>query len=459
MAILTKRSDAIAVFCLLMLSVSGALRADQVDDYLLAKMTEKKIPGLQVAVVSGDEIIKLASYGIANIQDSVAVTDDTVFTINSMTKGFAGVAVMQLVEQGRLELAAEISNYLTDLPGQWQAVTVEQLLTHTSGLPDIMGDGVYQISTRDADRSWEKVKQQPLEFEAGTQFRYNQTNYLLLGKIIDQLGGMPFTRFIQHNQLQKAGMARTEAAGFAHFQDVIPHQARGYTHDQSGNLTATHAEFPPFLRAAAGMSSNAKELASWLIALQNGQLLVDPSSIEVLWTPAVLANGKTGGFSRLLNGYALGWQTIGRQDYPAVASVGGNRAALMVYPENDLGIVVITNLMGASPEDFIDEIAGLFLPGMQSVNGMTIPAKILEEYVGEYAFPDFSVAVSLQGKALSILASGPGQESFPVFAESEAGFFAKVVDAEFSFQRNRMGEVEVLTMRQGGREQQATRIK
>ena len=144
---------------LLMGLTSSLVNADEIDDFLRAEMLERKIPGLQLAVVKNGKIVKTASYGLANIQDAVAVDDDTVFSINSVTKAFTGVAVMQLVEQGKLELSAKISKYLPDLPVEWHNVTVKQLLTHTSGLPDIMnGDTGKLISNEGAKASWELVK-------------------------------------------------------------------------------------------------------------------------------------------------------------------------------------------------------------------------------------------------------------------------------------------------------------
>lgn len=126
---------------------------------------------------------------------------------------------------------------------------------------------------------------------------------------------------------------------------------------------------PPFLQTAAGMSSTAKEMADWIIALQNLQLLKQPSSLAALWTPAVLNNGETGGFSSLLNGYAAGWPVVKRAEHPALAPVGGGRSALFVYPNDDLSIVVLTNLSGGTPDVFIDELAGLFIPDMKEANG------------------------------------------------------------------------------------------
>ena len=440
--------------CFILLALALAvcsknLRADTVDDWLLLKMAELKIPGLQIAVVNHNKLVKTANYGIANMQDSVAVDDNTLFTINSMTKGFTGIAIMQLVEQGKLQLTHKISQYLAELPEQWRDITVKQLLTHTSGLPDIMGDGLYIISNKDAQAAWDKVQQQPLEFKANSQFKYNQTNYLLLGNIITAVSGRPFSDFIIQNQLDKVGMPKTAAAGFAHFQDVIPHQARAYTYDITGSLSTVYAEFPPYLRASAGMSSNAIELARWVRALQNNQLFKHASSLATLWSPAILDNGHTAGFSRLLNGYALGWQVIDRPSHPAVALVGGNRAALAVYPQDQLTIVIITNLMGASPETFIDEIAAFYLDDMHSINGISLKPNILADYVGNYAFANFSISVSRETSGLSMLASGAGQEKFTIYATSDSHFFAKLIDATFEFQRDNKGAVNQLVMRQG----------
>jgi CubicO group peptidase (beta-lactamase class C family) len=364
---------------LLMGLTSSWVKADEIDDFIHAEMVKRKIPGLQLAVVRHGKIVKTSSYGLANIQDAVAVDDDTVFSINSITKAFTGVAVMQLVEQGKLELSANISKYLPDLPVEWHNVTVKQLLTHTSGLPDIMNSNTAKlISDEGANKSWELVKQRPLDFEANTQFRYNQTNYLLIGKIIDNVSGQNFIDYITQNQLRKVGMNRTEEAGFSNLHDVIAHSARRYTYyygsGEIANIKA--ADFPAFLRATAGMSSTAKEIATWIMALQSGKLLNKPSSIETLWTPAVLTNGKTKGFNNLLNGYALGWPVVGRHEHPAVAPAGGNRAAFFVYPKDDLSIVVLTNLMGGLPSHFIDEIAGFYISEMKEENGFGLPPAI-----------------------------------------------------------------------------------
>lgn len=360
-------------------TISVFSQTDSIDVFIQTQMQKRKIPGLELAIVRHGKIVKTGYYGLANIQDSIAVTGKTVFTINSITKAFVGVAMLQLVEDGKLKLNSPISEYLTDIPETWKQVKVQQLLSHTSGIPDLVNEEEAVMIADNFDLAWKKVLAMPNDFKAGEEFRYNQTNYYLLGLIINKLSGMSFQEFITKNQLQKVGMPKTIRSGFGATKELVANSANGYQFFK-GRLNNMFFSFPPALQTAAGMSSTATELANWIIALQNMELLKQKSSLEALWRPDVLNNGKTGGFSRLLNGYAAGWPTIGRDEHPAVAPVGGGRAALFVYPKDDLSIVVLTNLSGGSPDVFIDELAGFFIPDMKEANGfgMSASAKSLK---------------------------------------------------------------------------------
>ncbi|MCJ0742702.1 serine hydrolase [Pedobacter montanisoli] len=353
-------------------------QSSKLDQYIKNIMQERRIPGLQLAIIQHGKIVKLQQYGLANIQDSISVNQHTLFPINSITKAFVGVAVMQLVEQGKLDLEKPVSAYLDSLPGAWQAVKIKQLLSHQSGLPEIFGDE--PVPEGEEKTAWKNVQTMPMQFKPGESFSYNQTNYLLIGKIIDKLSGKPFAQFIQEKQLDAAAL-KTTCFGDAH--TVIRQQARSYTffHKVDGKTIRTREignvfeEVPPFLRTAAGMNSNAEELAKWIIALQAGKLL-QKNSLQTLWKPTILNNGKIAGFSTMLNGYALGWPVAQREAHPALAPIGGGRSAIFVYPQDDLTVIVLSNMQGSSPESFMDEIAGHFVPGMLAENGFGLPPAI-----------------------------------------------------------------------------------
>lgn len=357
------------------LSVICQTKPDNLESFLQSEMLKRRIPGLQVAVVHHGKIVFSKAYGLSNIQDSVQVTNQTLFMINSATKSFTGVAIMQLAEEGKLDITAPVSRYLDGLPTPWQTVSIRQLLTHNSGLPNIMDDNAKLVADGE-DAAWSKVQTLPMEFAPGERFSYNQTNYLLLGRIIDKLSGQPFTRFISDRQFNVVGMKLTAQGSFGDSHDVIPRSARVYTYFHSGKISNVFEEFPPSLRTAAGISSTAEEIAQWIIALQQGKLLKNKNSLTTLWTPGLLNNGSPGGFSRLLSGYALGFPTVTRSEHRAIAGVGGGRSAFFIYPDDNLAVVILTNLQGASPESFIDEVAGYYIPDMRADTGFGLPPAV-----------------------------------------------------------------------------------
>jgi CubicO group peptidase (beta-lactamase class C family) len=347
---------------------------DSPDSFLRHQMELQHIPGMQAVILQHGKVIFAHNYGVANLQDGVPVDDDTEFPINSITKAFVGVAAMQLVEGGKLDLAAPVSRYLQDLPQAWQAVTILQLLTHTSGLPDIFNERQGVMIATSEDAAWKQVIEMPMQFAPGARFSYCQTNYLLIGRILDKLSGEPFVQLITEKELNVVGMPHTE---FGDAKVFIPHSARdyhytpgyggdfGHTRDYTNQLD----DFSPGLLTAAGMNSTAAEMARWVIALQAGKLFREKASLQKLWTPGRLSDGTTAGFSQMLNGYTIGAPMAVRSAHSAITPVGGGRSGIFIYPEDDLTIILLTNLSGAAPENFLDELAGYYIPELRSSTG------------------------------------------------------------------------------------------
>ncbi|WP_218965323.1 serine hydrolase domain-containing protein [Janthinobacterium sp. 13] len=357
-----------------------ALRAEQdIAAFVRSEMQERQIPGLQLAVIQHGKVVLSRNFGLASLQYQVPVTDASLFSINSATKAFAGVAVMQLVQEGKIDLAAPIGQYLTGLPAAWQAVTVTQLLNHTSGLPDVLDQRSGKLvgpQPDDAAAAWTAVQALPMEAQPGERYRYNQTNYVLLAQLIELQGGQPFTAFIQRRQFDVAGMPHS---GFGDAKDVVANKASSYVLDRGGKGYRNVIEdFPVFMRAGAGINSNAGELANWLVALQSGRLLA-PASVERLWQPTSLKDGKPGA-------WALGWPAIGRDAHRAVAGIGGARSAFYVYPDDGLAVVILSNLAGGQPEQLIDTVAGFYLPALRQQRGGAYAAHLLRKQAASSGF-------------------------------------------------------------------------
>lgn len=506
-------SNIIYAACISFFSVfSCVVNADNVDDYLLKKMVDGNIPGLQIAVVKDGKIVKSSSYGFANLQDSIKVDDTTVFNLASITKAFTSVAIMQLVEQNKLILSTPISTYFSDLPEKWRNITVEQLVTHTSGLPDVMNHRWRLIASDGEEASWELLKQRALYSEPGSQFHYNQTNYLLLGSIIKQASGQSYADLITQFQFSRVALPQTEAAGFTHFVSINKHQAQDYKINNAGERVQSQGSFPAFIRAGVGMSSTALEMAKWLIALQNNQFFSTKNSLKHLWTKAKLSDDHGAHKNQKMNPYAMGWYVIDNKINPSIVSAGGGQSALVTYPDDSLSIVILTNLGGSNPQRFIDDVAGYYLTdfgltpqvkGLKNhldvsgyANSLKIinriekntPAKFKANELNDLAhilikhqrapqakeiiratnhlFSKMIIndtilktyvghydlpdfSIEVTVEASALFIQVKGQDRLPVFAESKTEFVLKIVDAKISFQKTDAGVIKSLTLHQG----------
>ena len=373
-----KKKKTIVLLCLFILALKPVFAQSpekEVDKFVWRQMKELGIPGLQVAVVKGGKIALNKSYGYANLQDSVAVSSKSLFAINSCTKVFTGVAMMQLVEEGKVELSAPVSRYLDGLPASWQPVTIIQLMTHISGLPDINRSANMVGNTMTASgkegSAWDKVQKLPMDFPTGEQFSYNQTNGALLGMIIEKLSGKPFPEVFKERQFDVAGMPRTM---FGDSRNVIPHFAPTYryTKEMDGKklkepvLVNNYNEFAPTSWAGSGLNSTAEEMAKWVIALQQGKFLKTKEALQTMWTPAKFNNGSP-------TSWTPGWGIAKiRAKHRAFGMSGGGRSAFLIYPDDDLAVIVLTNLGGSSPENFIEELAGLYNPDIPASDPVTL---------------------------------------------------------------------------------------
>lgn len=327
--------------------------------FIQQTMQEQRIPGLQLAVVKKGQIVLLENYGLANVENRVPVTSKTLFPINSATKSFTGVAMMQLIQDGRVDLDAPLSRYLDNVPAAWRAVRIRQLLGHTSGLPEII-DSQGSFGGVPEPKAWSAAEARPMEALPGERFSYNQTNYGLLSRIIVKLTGQPYERFVAQRQFAVVGMPSTT---FGDSYDLVAGAATIYSLSPRGSLAPGDGdrlshwiyEMPYSLWAGGGIQTTAEELSRWIIALSQGKL-IDDAHVQRMWQPEPLNSGVNGD-------WAAGWPVL-KADHPRqVAGIGGARAAFVVYPDEDLAVIVLTNLAGANPQRFIRRIGEFYQTG------------------------------------------------------------------------------------------------
>jgi CubicO group peptidase (beta-lactamase class C family) len=345
-------------------------RSAEVDQYLTAEMAKRSIPGLAVAIVRNGKVEKVGTYGKASVEHDVPVTAGTPFQINSTTKSFAAVATLMLVEAGKFRLDDPIGTHLEGLPAAWRATTVRQLLNHTSGLPDVVDNpNSGTMLARNAPDALKLLADKPLMFPAGTSWSYNQTNYMLLAMLIEKASGMPFERFCRERELAPLGIT---TATFGDARAVVPGRATGYTRFRIADgqprpldrIEHTWYEFDPFLYTAAALNISARDFGTWIAGLLAGKL-ISRASLEEIWKPTRLADGSVFHIEGSPFAYGLGWPLIDRPAHRAAGGSGGARAGFFVYPDDDLAVVVLTNLQGAQPEQLVEGVAALYLPALK----------------------------------------------------------------------------------------------
>jgi len=345
---------------------------DAVDRWVRERMKDGNIPGLSLAVVEDGEVVKLRGYGMASLELDVAASDSTVYPLASVTKSFTGAAVVLLAQEQRLSLDDAIGRHLDGLPAPWQGITVRRLLTHTSGLPDIIEESPFELipvaSTLPA--AIEIMSDKPMQFASGTEWRYNQTNYALLQAMLEKLSDSEFPEFIRGRLLQPAGMDHTVFGGSSAIVNGRgPWYSRLEMSDSGlrpgGRLRRIHVDYPDFLLATGGLNSSVKDMVKWDKSLRERSILSE-ESLRRLWTPVKLSDGTVFRLDGELLGYALGWSTIDHPGHRAVWTSGGNTAAYHRYLDYDLSVIVLTNCQGSGPNALAEGVAGFYIPELRA---------------------------------------------------------------------------------------------
>ncbi len=315
-------------------------RAQAVERAVQAEMERAKIPGMTVAIGDDLRVAWSRGFGLADVEQDVAATPETVYRIGSISKPITAVAVMQLVERGKLDLDAPIQRYVPSFPEKQWPVTVRALLSHLGGIRHYQSlDEVY--STRHYLDLLEALKifaSEPLVSEPGTSFHYSTFGYSLLGAAVEAASGQRFAEYLKQNILTPAQMEHTRVDDVF---TVVPHRARGYRRGAGGTIENCGLFDASNKIPGGGLISTAEDLVHFAIALQKGQL-VSAATRARMYTPAQTADGHT-------LRYGLGWFVVERGGMRWAMHSGsqpGVSTFLLTAPSAGLSVAVLGNLEG-----------------------------------------------------------------------------------------------------------------
>jgi D-alanyl-D-alanine carboxypeptidase len=331
-------------------------QSDSMDAGILRMMRDGHVPGLSYAVTAHGKIVRLGALGVASMELHAPVVRTTRFEIASMSKMFAATAMRMLLDDGKVDLDDPVAKYLSGLPDTMKAVKIRHLIGMSTGWPDDWdvipwGD---VLTTFDDSSTMAMFATLPVLSPLGREFHYSSPGYAMLGMIVEKITRQKYADFLRDRIFTKAGMTATAVLDA---RAIVPERAAGYLYDD-GRLQRGYYVTPYMhARADVGILSTAEDMAKWMTALTAGRIVANPSRLF----ESFLDN------DGLALGYAYGWETGVIHGMRAVSHTGGYRtgfSSLLVYfPEEDVSITVLTNLVSSPRREVAGLLASRYVPG------------------------------------------------------------------------------------------------
>ena len=469
--------------------------SEAIDTYIQAHLDNDSFGG-SILVAHKDEIILSRGYGMANIEHQIPNTPQTKFRLGSITKQFTATAILQLQEQGLLDVNKSVATYLPKYPNG-KRITVHNLLNHTAGIPNYTGLPIFTKNKRletslDDLIAWFKNK--PLKFRnlnpneeitakkyllvqiqnlvdnllrrkpPGDNFNYSNSGYVVLTKIIETLSKQSYEDYLQQYIFQPLGMTNS---GYDHSETILLNRASGYISGREGYQNADFIDMST-PSGAGGLYSTVEDLLKWSRSLDTEQVL-NKSSKDAMFAPKVKMNLEPDKDSY----YGYGWEIdtcCNKQRISHRGGIDGFATAIDRYPEEGVTIIVLSNFINSAIGKTRDDLNHIFwgesyeLPQKREI--ISVTPEDLTAYVGCYQFkspiplpfiPKPTLTVTTESQRIFVQAKD--QKPIEIFPESRHQFFLKIIEAKITFVADEDNIISKIVIDINGKEQVATKIK
>lgn len=399
---------------------STATELTQAIDALLEPVFAPEEPGASVLAARDGRVVYRRGFGLASLELGVPIQPHMVFRLGSITKQFTAVAILMLVEQGKLSLDDDLTAFLPDYPTQGHRITVEHLLTHTSGIKSYTSMPEW-LSLWRRDMSVSELidlfKDQPMDFAPGERWAYSNSGYILLGAIIEQVSERSYEDFLNERIFAPLGMFHTS---YDHTERIVPGRVAGY---QKGGDGFEHAPYISMTQpyAAGSLMSSVDDLLLWDEALYT-EKLVKQDSLRRAWTPVVTNDG-------VPSDYGYGWSITAYEGHRTIDHGGGIMGFMthaLRLPDDHVFVAVLMNGTGGEtlPEPLAVKIAALLLGRpYREPDAIALDAAALDRYTGVYRIDETSEQiVTRDGDGLVIQRTGGVREELISIAPGEFRF-------------------------------------
>jgi D-alanyl-D-alanine carboxypeptidase len=392
--------------------------------------------GAVLVAVDGKPVLRRA-VGEANREWHVANTVDTRFRIGSATKTFTAVAILRLVDEGKVALDDPAAEYLPSLPQAWAGVTIRMLLSHTAGVPDYIHAPTFRDREARLIQTPESllalVREKPLDFAPGAGWRYSNTGFVLLGVVIEKASGHPYADYLSETFFKPLGMTDT---GYETENAVTARRASGYMRTRDGWAAGPFVA-PSAAYAAGALYSTVDDLLKWDQALYGDRL--------------VSQRGRDLMFADYRNHYGLGWQVDEAWGVARISHGGatpGFQASFQRYPSRRLTVAALSNSELGVAEKLARDLAGLCLGASVYPTEIAVAPKALDAFAGDYRNAD-GLPVQVVRRGARLTAYFGDQPATTLYPTEPAAFYTKESEARLSF-RAEAGGGRALVVRQNG---------
>ena len=407
-----------------------------------------------ILIAREGKVLFSKGYGMANHELDVPNTPQTKFRLGSITKQFTAMAILILQQQGKLDVHDRIKKYLPDAPKAWDEITIEHLLTHTSGIYNYT-ESLEFLKTLPVRVTLKeliaKFKDKPLNFKPGEKFSYSNSGYIVLGQIIETASGQNYPSFLKQAIFDPLAMNET---GYDNATSILKHRASGYTRRLGIVLTNCDYIDMSIPHAAGALYSTILDLLKWDQALYT-EKLVPRKSLDAMFTPHK-------------DNYGYGWlidKKFGQTRYQHGGGIMGFVTIIERYPDDKLLVVALSNLENSPIGSIGTDLAAIargqryVVPREPKVAKLDLA--IYDAYAGRYEVDspgkDRKVfTVSRDGSRL--LCEPPGKAKFVLTPESETLFYIKATDSEARFLKDPAGKVTHLVLIEDGHDVTAERL-
>jgi CubicO group peptidase (beta-lactamase class C family) len=361
-------------------------------------------PGAAVAVIRDGEIVLERGYGSAQLEHGVPITPATIFHVASVTKQFTTFGIALLAARGELSLDDDVRTHIPELADLGHRLTLRQLIHHTSGIRDqwellaVAGWRLDDVITKDHVLSL-ATRQRELNFEPGTEHLYSNMGYTLLAEVIERVGGRPFPEWMRQHVFEPLGMASTHMHD--NHEHIVP--GRAYSYRGGGEAGWQNAVLSYANAGATSLFTTAGDLARWLRNFETGAV-GGPEVVAQMREQGVLANGDTIPYAFAI----VRGEHRGRTTWSHGGADAGFRSMVLHFPEERLGVVVLSNAASFNAGGAAAAVADVFLgesaatestparvPAREPAIALRLAAVQLAAYAGDYFSPELEAVYRL----------------------------------------------------------------